>query len=41
MKKIMFILACFVVITSLVVGCNAYRGLGKDVEKTGEAIQGK
>jgi predicted small secreted protein len=39
MKKLMFILACLALITSLV-GCNAYKGLGKDVENTGENIQG-
>lgn len=41
MKKMIFIAACFTVITLIVSGCNAYKGLGKDVENTGENIQGK
>lgn len=40
MKRIMFIVVCVVIITSLA-GCNMYRGLGKDVENTGRNIQGK
>lgn len=40
MRKIMLIMAGLAVITSLV-GCNMYRGLGKDVEDTGKNIQGR
>lgn len=35
---------CFLVLTLVfvgLVGCNTVKGVGKDVEKTGEAIQGK
>jgi entericidin B len=38
MKRIV----CLIVLASLVLaGCNTMQGLGKDVEKTGEAIQRK
>lgn len=40
MKKIMLIVACLAVIASIV-GCNMYRGMGKDVENTGKNIQGE
>ena len=41
MKKIMFIVACLVIITSLA-GCdNTWRGAGEDVEKAGNVMQGK
>ena len=40
MKRLMLIVACLTLIT-MVIGCNTVKGLGKDVEKTGEAIQGK
>lgn len=38
MKRI----ACLMVLAAVVLaGCNTMQGLGKDVEKTGEAIQRK
>ncbi len=38
MKRI----ACLIVLAAVVLaGCNTMQGLGKDVEKTGEAIQRK
>ena len=38
MKRIAFI---FVLLSVVLAGCNTMQGLGKDVEKTGEAIQRK
>jgi len=38
MKRIAFI---FVLLSAVLTGCNTMQGLGKDVEKTGEAIQRK
>jgi predicted small secreted protein len=35
---------CFLLLALVfvgLVGCNTVKGVGKDVEKTGEAIQGK
>lgn len=39
MKK--FVLALFVVffVVSAIQGCNTVKGVGKDIEKAGEAIQ--
>jgi predicted small secreted protein len=36
MKKIAFL----VVVLSLLAGCNTINGIGKDVEKLGEKVQG-
>ena len=33
------LLLCFVACTLLLNGCNTVRGMGKDIEKGGEAIQ--
>lgn len=43
MKKHLFIalapLLLVLVVTSLLIGCNTWRGAGKDVERTGESMQ--
>ncbi|GAB1393568.1 hypothetical protein MASR1M60_17310 [Rhodocyclaceae bacterium] len=38
MKKILFVLVTAVAALALV-GCNTVQGIGKDIEKGGEAIQ--
>ena len=41
MIKRMSVLLLVIILTSVIlVGCNTVRGVGKDVEKTGEVIQG-
>jgi entericidin B len=32
-------LLCFIAATVFLVGCNTVQGIGKDIEKGGEAIQ--
>jgi predicted small secreted protein len=39
--KSVFCLLLLMFVVLVVAGCNTVKGLGKDVEKTGEAIQGK
>jgi len=41
-KRIIFVAATLLMLLTSVVfltGCNTWKGLGKDVEKTGEAMQ--
>ena len=40
MKKLIAVVATFAVV-GLLTGCNTMNGFGKDVEKTGEAVQKK
>lgn len=35
MRNLLIVMACFVFLT----GCNTVRGVGKDLEKAGEAVQ--
>ncbi|MBZ0157990.1 MAG: entericidin A/B family lipoprotein [Alphaproteobacteria bacterium] len=39
MKKRIVLAVSLTLFLSLVAGCNTLRGLGKDIEKGGEAIQ--
>ncbi|MBF0303988.1 MAG: entericidin A/B family lipoprotein [Desulfamplus sp.] len=39
MKKIVIALVGIVFILVSIQGCNTVKGVGKDIEKTGEAIQ--
>ncbi|ARN56715.1 entericidin A/B family lipoprotein [Sedimentisphaera salicampi] len=39
MKKILTILAAMMIIVS-VSGCNTFEGLGEDIERAGESMQG-
>lgn len=39
MKRDYFMLVLVLFLTTFVVGCNAFKGAGKDVEQTGENIQ--
>ncbi len=39
--SIIAIAALLIGFTSLTAGCNTWKGAGKDVERTGEAMQGE
>lgn len=42
MKLRIILLTCVMTLWAISTsGCNTWRGVGKDVEKTGEAIQGE
>jgi entericidin A len=39
-KRMSLLLLVIILSSAILVGCNTVRGVGKDVEKTGEVIQG-
>jgi entericidin A len=39
-KRMSVLLLVIILSSAILVGCNTVRGVGKDIEKTGEVIQG-
>jgi|WetSurMetagenome_2_1015567.scaffolds.fasta_scaffold40596_1 entericidin A len=39
-KRMSVLLLVIILSSAILAGCNTVRGVGKDVEKTGEVIQG-
>lgn len=39
MKRVITILYIFAIITTMATGCETVKGVGKDVEKAGQAIK--
>jgi entericidin A len=39
-KRMIVLLLVIILSSAILVGCNTVRGVGKDVEKAGEVIQG-
>ena len=40
MKKLFALAATYIVITLILTGCNTIAGVGKDVQKVGQVVEG-